>query len=168
VRAFTWSLAAIKARRAQSCRLDQAPNSAKAVITLAADATFTGDDADLATAAVLIPDFPGQYSIVIHGTTDGRRLAKVVGLGPAATTVEVKVEDVAAHIKSLGITTAIRLVACASGMHGDQSSAQRLANLTGIEVVAPAIVITINLDGSISPGGNVWPRFTPQSPSPTP
>jgi hypothetical protein len=122
----------------------------------------------LTRAAALIPDFPGQYSIVIHGTTDGKKFAKVVGRGTAAATVEVKVEEVAAYINSLGITTAIRLIACASGMLGDQSPAQKLANLTRLDVVAPTGVITIHLDGSISPGGIVWPRFTPAGAASTP
>ena len=130
---------------------------------MAADAAFTGDDDDLRAAAALIPDFPGMYSVVIHGTLDGKKLAKVVGRGNVATVVEVPIADVAAYIQSKGITTAIRLIACASGMLGDQSPAQQLSNLAGFEVVAPSVVITINLDGSISPGGVIWPRFLPKS-----
>jgi hypothetical protein len=130
---------------------------------LAADAAFTGDDVDLTNAAAKIPDVPGQYSIVLHGTVDGKKLAKKVGAGTTATWVEVKVEDVAAYIQSKGIATTIRLIACASGLLGDQSPAQKLANLTGLSVVAPAIVITINLDGSISPGGVIWPTFSPKA-----
>ncbi|HTU19580.1 MAG TPA: hypothetical protein VMG10_16080 [Gemmataceae bacterium] len=135
---------------------------------MAADAAFTGDDQDLADAAANIPDFPGQHSLVIHGTVDGKKLAKQVGTGTTATWVEVKVADVAAYIQSKGITTTIRLIACASGLLGDQSPAQKLANLTGLSVVAPAMVITINLDGSISPGGVIWPTFTPKYTSTTP
>ena len=132
---------------------------------MAADAAFTGDDRDLTDAAANVPDVPGQYSIVLHGTVDGKKLAKQVGMGTTATWVEVKVEEVAAYIQSKGITTAIRLIACASGLLGDQSPAQKLADLTGLSVVAPAMVITINLDGSISPGGVIWPTFTPKSTS---
>lgn len=135
---------------------------------MAADATFTGDDQALTDAAAKIPDSPGQYSIVMHGTVDGKKLAKQVGTGTATTWVEVKVADVAAHIRSKGITTTIRLIACASGLLGDQSPAQKLADLTGLSVVAPAMVITINLDGSISPGGVIWPTFTPKSTSSPP
>jgi hypothetical protein len=134
-------------------------------ITLATDDAFTGDDPDLKDAAKNVPDYPGQYSIVIHGTTDGKKLAKKVGTGTAATWVEVKVEDVAAYVLSKGITAPIRLIACASGMLGDQSPAQKLANLTCLPVVAPPGIITINLDGSISPGGVSWPTFMPK---PTP
>ncbi len=85
---------------------------------MAAAATFTGDDDDLRAAAALIPDFPGMYSLVIHGTLDGKKLAKVVGKGNAASIVEVPIADVAAYIQSKGITTAIRLIACAAGMLG--------------------------------------------------
>jgi len=144
------------------------PETQETSILLAADAAFTGDDRALADAAAKIPDFPGQYSIVLHGTVDGKKLAKQVGTGSLATWVEVKVEAVAAYIQSKGITTTIRLIACASGLLGDQSPAQKLANLTGLSVVAPALVITINLDGSISPGGVVWPTFTPKSTSHVP
>lgn len=135
---------------------------------MAADAAFTGDDVDLTNAAANIPDVPGQYSIVLHGTVDGKKLAKKVGTGTTATWVEVKVEDVAASIQSKGIVTTIRLIACASGLLGDQSPAQKLADLTGLSVVAPAMVITINLDGSISPGGVIWPLFSPKSKAATP
>jgi hypothetical protein len=121
-------------------------------ISLATDAAFAGDDDDLRTAAALIPDLPGLYSLVIHGTIDGKKLAKVVGTGNSARTIEVPVADVAAYIQSKGITSTIRLIACASGMLGNQSPAQKLANLIGLEVIAPSQVVTINLDGSISPG----------------
>lgn len=135
---------------------------------MAADAAFTGDDQALTLAAANIPDIPGHYSLVIHGSVDGKKLAKKVGTGTTATWVEVKVEEVATYLQSKGIATTIRLIACASGLLGDQSPAQKLANLTGLSVVAPAMVITINLDGSLSPGGVIWPTFTPSSATSTP
>jgi hypothetical protein len=127
---------------------------------LAADPAFTGDDDLLIDAARNIPDFPGQYSIIMHCTTDGRKLAKQVGKGSTATWVEVKVKDVADYLKNNGIVTPIRLIACASGMLGDQSPAQQLANLLGLPVLAPAQVIIITALGTISPA-HAWPWFLP-------
>lgn len=129
---------------------------------VAAGASLTGADTNLATAASWVKPQDGVFDVVVHGDANGFSVQMADG-----SWQDVSANQLSNYMNANGYAgEPVRLISCGTGAC-DATAAQNLANQVGNPVIAPSDTVWIHPNGNLTIGPShvsntgTWNTFVP-------